>query len=201
MVKQAELPRHIVATALDLAATQGWRDTTLADIAAAAKLSFAEVNAHYASKAAILAAFSKQIDAEVLAGDDPELVDQPPRDRLFEVIMRRFDVLAPNKAAVRMIVRDLLYDPVAVLCADLALRRSMTWMLEAAHIGTSGLGGLLRVEGLAALYLSVLRVWLADDSEDMAKTMAALDRRLRQAERLVRLVGLPRRRRARAEPA
>ncbi len=203
MVKQAELPRHIVATALDLAATQGWRDTTLADIAAAAKLSLADVHAHYASKAAILAAFSKQIDAEVLAREDAELADQPPRDRLFDVMMRRFDALAPHKAAVRAIARDSLGDPAAALLGACTLAASMAWMLEAARLGASGLRGVLRIKGLAVVYVSVLRVWLDDDSEDMARTMAALDRRLRQAESLVMLCRPPRRRGARpdAEPA
>jgi hypothetical protein len=36
---------------------------------------------------------------------------------------------------------------------------------------------------LLGIYLSVLRVWLADDSADMTRTMAALDSRLRHAER------------------
>jgi AcrR family transcriptional regulator len=176
----ADVPRHIVATALDLAATQGWRDTTLADIAAAAKLSLAEVHAVYSSKAAILAAFSRDIDATVLAGDDPELAAQPPRDRLFDVMMRRFDALAPHKAAVRSMVWGTACDPAAALCGACTLASSMA-----------------RIEGLAAVYLAVLRVWLDDDSDDLAPTMAALDKRLRQAERLILLCRLPRPRRSR----
>ncbi len=182
MVKKADIPRHIVATAIGLAATQGWRDTTLGDIAAAAKLPLAEVHAHYRSKAAILAAFSRQIDAEVLAGDDPELAGQPARDRLFDVIMRRFDALSPHKVGVRAVLGDSLSDPMALVAGACALERSMAWMLAAARIESSGLGGLLRTKGLAAIYLAVLRVWLADDSGDMAATMAALDKRLRQAD-------------------
>ena len=202
MVRKSEIPRHIIATALELAATQGWRDTTLADIAEAAGVPFAEVYARFRSKAAIVSAFSGQIDAAVLAKDDPDLLDQPPRDRLFDVIMRRFDAMAPHKAAVRAIVCGSICDPEALVCASFGLRRSMTWMLEAARIDTAGLSGVVRVKGLAALYLAVLRVWFEDDSEDMARTMAALDRRLRQAERLVMLCRLPRPRSPtpRAEP-
>jgi hypothetical protein len=58
----------------------------------------------------------------------------------------------------------------------------MAWMLEAAGVSTAGLRGRLRVRALAVLYLSELRVFLRDDTEDLSKTMAALDRRLRQAE-------------------
>lgn len=189
MVKKADIPRHIVATAIGLAATQGWRDTTLSDIAAAAKLTLAEVHGHYRSKAAILAAFSRQIDAAVLAGDDPELADQPAADRLFDVLMRRFDALSPHKAGVRAILGDSLGDPFALVSGACALECSMTWMLAAARIESSGLGGSLRVKGLAAIYLAVLRVWLADDSDDMATTMAALDKRLRQVDAALAALG------------
>ncbi len=191
----ADIPHRIIAAALELAATQGWRDTTIGDIAAAAKLSLAEIAAVYPSKGAILAAVSKGIDAEVLARDDPELAGQPPRDRLFDVMMRRFDALAPHRAAVRSIVRSTACDPAAALCGACTLANSMAWMLAAAGIGTSGLIGLIRIKGLAAVYLAVMRVWLGDDSEDMSRTMAALDKRLRQAERLILLCRLPRPRR------
>ena len=197
MVKKADVPRHIVATALELAALQGWRHTTLGDVAAAAKLPLGEVLAVYPSKTAIVSAFSREIDAAVLAGDEPEIAGQPPRDRLFDVIMRRFDALAPHRDAVRAIAGATVCDPASALCGAFTFRRSMAAMLEAARIGTSGLAGLLRVKGLAAVYLVVLRVWLDDDSEDMAKTMAALDKRLRQAESLVTLA----RRRRDRDPA
>ncbi len=199
---KADMPSRIVAAALDLAATQGWRDTTLADIAAAAGLTLADVHGVFRSKEAIVAAFQRGIDAQVLAGDDAALADEPARDRLFDVIMRRFDALAPHKEAVRAILRASLCDPLAALCGACAFERSMVWMLEAARIDPAGLSGALRVKGLAGVYLATLRVWLGDDSEDMARTMAALDRRLRQAESLMMLCRLPRlrRREPEAEP-
>jgi hypothetical protein len=41
---------------------------------------------------------------------------------------------------------------------------------------------MLRVNGLAAVYLSTLYAWLNDDSPDNSRTLAALDRALKQAE-------------------
>ena len=66
------------------------------------------------------------------------------------------------------------------------MRRSMRWMLEAADLSSGGLRGELRVNALYALYLTMLRVWLHDDSDDMARTMAVLDRRLKRLDRLTR---------------
>ena len=57
------------------------------------------------------------------------------------------------------------------------------WMLEAAGIGSGGLAGRMRAAGLAVVYARAFRAWLEDDSADLGKTMAALDRGLAQAER------------------
>ena len=194
-----DVPRNVLDAALGLAALQGWRDTTLADVAEAARLPLGEVLAVYPSKAAIVSAFARTIDAKVLAADDPDLAGQPPRDRLFDVMMRRFDALGPHKQATRAIVGATLCDPAAAVCGAFVLRRSMALMLEAAHIGSTGVRGMLRVKVLAAIHLAVLRVWFGDDSDDMARTMAALDKRLRQAENLVMLCRLPGRRGAAPE--
>ncbi|MHA1108107.1 MAG: TetR/AcrR family transcriptional regulator, partial [Alphaproteobacteria bacterium] len=139
----------------------------------------------YPSRTAIVTAMMEKIDAEVLGGIDPSAFSEPPRDRLLDALMRRFDALAPYKKAIDSILRDLSCDPLAVLCAAPGFLHSMAWTLEAAGIGSSGLGGRIRTKGLAAIYLSALRVWLADDSPDLERTMAHLDRKLRRAERLV----------------
>lgn len=187
MVRKADLPKHIVHTALDLAVSRGWYNTSLADIAAAAKVPLAQLYAIYPSKGAIVAAFSKQIDEQMLAVAEEEEAEGSPRDRLFDVLMQRFDALKPHKAAVEAILADAGRDPPATLCALPRFMQSMAWMLEAAGINSSGCAGALRAKGLACVYLSTLRVWLNDETPDMARTMAALDKRLRYAERLAEL--------------
>ena len=56
-------------------------------------------------------------------------------------------------------------------------------LLEAAGIGTGGWTGACRVKGLAVVYAGTFAAWLRDETEDMSKTMAALDRNLGRAER------------------
>ncbi len=185
--KKADIPGKIVEATLDLVRLQGWRHTTMADIATAARISLADLYRHFPGKAAILASFVRSIDQAVLEGDDPEASEESPRDRLFDVLMRRFDALTPHKEAVRVIIREAGRDPLAVACGGLSFGRSMACMLEAARIDSSGVTGLLRVKGLGALYLGVVRVWMDDDTDDLSKTMAALDKRLRRAEDLLHL--------------
>ncbi|HZT50923.1 MAG TPA: TetR family transcriptional regulator [Stellaceae bacterium] len=186
---------RLIDAALTLAARQGWRRTSLAEIANEAGLKLHEAYALHRSKGAILLAFTRRIDAAVLAGADA--TGDSARERLFDTLMRRFDALKPYKDGVRAILRDSVGHPAALLALPV-LRRSMAWMLEASGISTAGCRGRLVADGTAALYLSVLRVFLADDSEDLGRTMAALDRALRRAEGLCRFVPTARREAPRA---
>ena len=173
---------RIIDAALALAADKPWRDIALAEVAEAAKLPLSEVYPVFSSKADILAGYGRRIDAAVLAGEEPDAREGSARDRLFDVLMRRFDALGPDKAAVRSILDELCRDPMVGLCGLCPFARSMAAMLEAADLSSEGLRGNLRVKGLGAIYIATLRVWLRDDSEDLARTMAALDRNLRRAE-------------------
>lgn len=179
--KPADLPKRVFDAALKLAAERGWSKIALADIAAAAELSLAELYAAYPSKTAILEALSRDVDREVLARVEVDM-KETPRDRLFDVLMKRFDALSGYRDGLAATARDARRDPFMVLCGAGQLLRSMAAMLEAAGISSAGLAGALRAKGLAAIYLATLRDWFRDDTADRAKTMAALDGRLRRAE-------------------
>ena len=162
---------------------QGWTRLSLAAIAAAAGLPILRVYRNFRSKQAILCAFSRRIDEAVLTEPPAPEADERPRDRLFDLLMRRFDALGPHKPALDVLRRELPRDPHSALAAGAALLRSMRWMLEAADIVTSGLRGALALRLTGAAYLAAMRVWQRDDSPDLAHTMAALDARLRRIER------------------
>jgi AcrR family transcriptional regulator len=190
---------RIVQAALALASERGWRDVSLADIAARAELPLLEVYEAFPSKTAILPRLIGSTDAAVLS-HGPAIGADSPRDRLFDVIMRRFDALQSRRTGTVAILRDLPYDPASSLCLAARLGRSMAWMLEAAGISSSGCTGSVKVNGLALIYLDAIRVWMNDDSPDMARTMAAVDKGLRRAEQITRSVPMRSRRGAR-EPA
>ncbi len=179
--KQADPAKHVIEVALRLAAERGWANLALADIAAAAKLPLADLYACFLSKTAILAALSRDVDRQVLAGLEG-VSEESTRDRLFDLIMKRFDALAPHRDGLSAVARDVGRDPLAALCGLGQLARSMALMLEAAGVSSSGITGAVRTKGLGAIYLATMRDWFRDDSTDKARTMAALDARLRRAE-------------------
>ncbi|MDX2288779.1 MAG: TetR family transcriptional regulator [Hyphomicrobiaceae bacterium] len=184
MIELDTLEGRIIAAALRLAAERPWREVGVRDIAEAAGTDLAEVRKSFASKADIIVAFMRRIDDEVLKKAVVPQSGQSKRDQLFEVIMSRFDALAPYRAALRSIMADQ--------AADLSLMRpalaSQAWMLEAAGIRADGPDGAVRVAGLASVYVSVLRTFLDDEDPGLARTMAVLDRRLRSGERTMGMV-------------
>jgi ubiquinone biosynthesis protein COQ9 len=172
-----------VRAALDLAATRGWRDVTLLDIAQAAGISLSDLRREFIAKNDIIRAFQKEVDAEVLAKSKAVGETQSPRDRLFDIIMTRFELITPHKPVLKRIADYLSCRPgeaATVLCSSLA---SQYWMLAGAGAKLDGPGGALRVAGLGAIYAKVFDIWLADTSPSLDKTMAALDKRLTKGER------------------
>ena len=169
-----------VAAALALAERQPWTRVALGDIAEEAGLPLAVLMQVFPSKTAILAAFQRGIDRAVLGAG--EVGEGSPRDRLFELLMRRLEALAPHRKALASIAAAAPHDPVGVLCGWGRLLHSMSTTLALAGLSADGLRGLIRVKGLAGIYGSVLPVFLRDESDDLTRTMAALDGRLQRIE-------------------
>lgn len=169
---------------LGLLSERSFAEVTLRDVASAADLGLADLYRLYPDKVALAGAFMARIDAAVLAGTprqpDPE---ETARDRLFDVMMRRYDALRTYKAPLRSLRRAGSRDPLLALALGPGLRRSMAAMLAAAALPSEGLPGALRQNGLLMIHYAVSRVFDKDDSVDLSKTMAALDSRLKMAER------------------
>ena len=169
---------------LGLVAEKGFAAVALRDVAEAAGLGLADLYRLFPDKVALVSAFLARVDAEVLAGtssqSDPE---ETVRDRLFDTMMRRYDALRPHRAALKAIRQGAERDPMLALSLGPALRRSMAAMLEAAGVPSDGLPGALRQNGLLVLHYAVSRVFDEDETGDLSKTMAALDGRLKTAER------------------
>jgi len=175
----------IVAALLALLADKPFEAIGFADVAARAGVSLAALRQEFSSTLAILAAHIKATDRAVLGADMSDMAEEPERERLFDVLMRRLEVLAPHREAVRSLLRSARRDPpLAVALNGLAVR-SQQWMLTAAGIGASGPRGVVRAQGLAVLFASLLRTWVRDEDPGLARTMAALDRALARGQRLV----------------
>ncbi len=175
----------IIVAFMSLASERGIHAIGLGEVAERAGVTLASLRETFPNKFAILVAFNRTIDLAVLA-EGPAESDSSARDRLFEVMMRRFDALAPYKPAIRRMARAARCDPALAAILHRLAVRSQRWMLAAAGLRESGLPGRLAAHGAVLVYAEVMATWLNDDDADLGKTMAALDRSLRRGERGVR---------------
>jgi AcrR family transcriptional regulator len=166
-----------------LLAEHSFAEIGLAEVAGRAGLKLSQLRAEFGSTLAIVAAHIKDIDRIVLDGGDADMAEESPRDRLFDVLMRRLEALKPYKATTRSLLRSARRNPGLAFALNAMAVRSQTWMLEAAGIGAHGPKGALRAQGAALMFARVLAVWLDDDEPGLDRTMAALDRALASGAR------------------
>ena len=178
----------IIDAAMRLAAKDGWTGLSLDRIAHEAGVGLNDLRKEFSSKADILAAFSRSVDNAVLAKSDPADLGEASRDRLFDVLMTRFELMTPYKSALGRIKDDLQFRPGEGLAQLGIAARSLYWMLAAAGIDAEGSRGALRIPGLMGLYGRVFDIWLEDDDPGLARTMASLDSRLRRGERAMQRI-------------
>ena len=111
------------------------------------------------------------------------MAEEPPRERLFDVLMRRIEAMAPYREATRSLMKSASCNPGLAFALNGLAVRSQTWMMTAAGIDAAGPRGMIRAQGLAGLFASVLRTWVDDEDEGLARTLAALDRALARGQR------------------
>ena len=176
----------LIASFFRMVADKGWSRANVAEAARVAALPLPEARVRFPGRIAVLLRLVRLADQAALA-DVP--ANGAVRDKLFDLLMRRFDVLQVHRPGVAALLRTLPSDPPTMLLLACATRRSMRWMLQAAGVSTTGLRGKLRIRGLIAVWLWTLRAWERDESADLSGTMAALDAALRRAERLATWLG------------
>lgn len=192
MSETHETDSRLVAGLWQVVAAHGWPGLSMRRVADASGIPAAEIRRRCPSPWDLLALYDRVTDQAVLEGTVPGApVDtNTPRDRVFDVLMRRIDAMQPHRAGILRLFEDLRQDPLLALLLLSRLPKSMAWMLEAAGLGSGGLAGLARAEGLTAVWLAVIRAWKDDETADLGPTMAALDRALDRAEQVARSLRL-----------
>ncbi|MAV87407.1 MAG: hypothetical protein CMM67_04100 [Rhodospirillaceae bacterium] len=160
-------------------------------IAKVVKLNKMDLNKYFTSKISILIAYNNSLDQAIFVEFKKEsentLVNS--RDQIFDIIMAKFDILNSKKDGIRHIFKKTF--PVELVAnpkSYLNLVKSMKLVLNLAGIKTNTPMGCIRVNILSGIFINSFISWLSDDSPDMSKTMASLDKGLRQAEALQSIV-------------
>lgn len=193
----------LLEAAFALIADKGWDGFSALALSETTGASLEEIHGLLPTPAALACRLGERLDRAMLAVPSDELSELSPRERLFELLMRRIDALAPFRPGLVRLRAEARAEIELALAALAGLDRMAGWLLDLACLPGHGLRGRLARRALMLAYARVFAVWLKDDSPDLDATLAELDRRLDQLERLARLrdrlaAGLGRRPRARS---
>jgi AcrR family transcriptional regulator len=175
----------IIDALMELAAERAFEDITLTDIARHAGVTLGQFRESFPSKGAVLGALTRRIDKIVLDEAADDLLDEPAKERLFDVLMRRLDAMTPYKRGLEGVVEWARRDPLSAAALNREVLNSMRFMLEAAGIDCEGAVGAVKLQGLALAWARVMEVWFHDEDAGLAATMAALDKELTRGGRIV----------------
>jgi AcrR family transcriptional regulator len=198
-MSESDAEADLLRAVFDLIAENGWGGLRMDEVARRAGRPLEEVYEAFPTQYHALRALGRRLDKAMLGIEPDELEGMSPRERLFELIMRRLDATLPYRPGLRRLGRLAALDPMALLVLCGNMDRMARWLLDAGDAGVPGpfLDGAAR-QAITLLYARVFKVWLKDETTDLARTLAELDKRLGQAERAARLArrfsGRPRRR-------
>jgi len=173
---------QLADAALKLLAKRPWQELTLAAVARGAKLKLAELQRIAPSKPRLFGLILRRIGTELAARHKAEPGET--HDRMFDVAMAWFDVLAGRKKAVRSLYEGLRRDPLSLVAARDDILETAHWLMALAEADT-GPALSLRALGFAAVLGHAVPAWL-EDGPDLAKTMARLDSDLRRGESVLK---------------
>ena len=171
----------LVTAALAAIEKGGWKALSLTALARKAKIPPATLYELCPDKRALLQLIAKRVDIAALERAIEPDENIPPRDRAFDAIIGCFESMTPLKPAIAVIHADTKGDPGAIFDVLPATVRSAFWIADSAGLSTTGWQGFLITRGIGVLLAETLAIWL-EDGEDLAKTMAHVDRRLRLIE-------------------
>ena len=190
---QAKAP-DLLVLAFEIIAATGWRGFTFTELAERSNLELTDIRKTFSGRTGLLDALNQRLDHAMLAVEGDDMEGLPPRDRVFELLMSRFEAMTPLRAGLCRLIKDARFDPGLIAMTACRLERSLAWLQDAAGLplgqGSSPLAAVrrrLQRRLLGAVYLQTLNVWASDDSPDLAKTMASLDKQLRRIESLAGL--------------
>lgn len=174
---KTELKTKAVEAALALAREADWAKISLAEIARQAGIPLSEFY-NRLDKDGIVSAIDQHFDLATSA--EPISSDETLRERIFDAAMLRFEAMEDHRSAIKSIRKSWKYAPLPRLKAARRRTRTARWLLTCAEADFRGLSA--RAIILSGILSRAEDAWEKEDSPDFTRTMAQLDRDLRDVE-------------------
>lgn len=184
VASHSSLEYKIALAVLKLAAKYDWHMITPEQISKTTRVPLSQVKRFFSSPDTRLRVILRYIDSEMIKSVGKINSKSSLHDRLFEILMARFDVLQSHRKGIISIAAACRKDPKLLQTLLQAQWLSMQKVFQLAQLDQKSTLKITKWISVFSLYHLVLWYWQHDHTKDMAKTMAVLDRVLRLGDKL-----------------
>ena len=165
-------------------AEKGWKNFSLLKFSKSQKIPAQDLKFFFRSKNEVLDKFTKMIDYKVEHNIDvEEMKSTSKKDNLFELIMLRLEAMQSYKVALKNILSGAKEKPIILKRLSKNIINSLDFYLELSSYYDDTFVDFLKKNAIFLIYSLTFRVWLNDESDDLSKTMAELDKLLSMADK------------------
>jgi hypothetical protein len=183
MNNSIEIENKYIKKGFDLINDIGWEKFSLEKLSTKEKIPINDLKVFFKCKNSIVDKFSRMIDKKIeskLRIDD--FKDSSKKDILFELIMMRFDEMEGYKGSLVKILDVSKNKPLLISIITKNVMNTMDFFLELSNSYNNYAFDFLKKNFLFFIYSITFKTWLSDDTDDLSKTMAELDKLLSTAE-------------------
>ena len=172
-----------IKLAFKLIEEKGWNDFSLEKLAKEESIKMEDLIFFFKDETKLIESFSEMIDEQVIKEVDlNEFSQNPVKDNIFELIMIRFEKLSPYKKSLDILLKQLKHEPKVLKKLTKKIFNSLDLFLEISNAKNNYVFDFLKLNIMFIIYGYTFKIWLEDDSKDMGKTMAEVDKWLSEAE-------------------
>ena len=183
MKKNSNKKTSYIKLAFKLIEEKGWNDFSLEKLAKEESIKIEDLIFFFKDETKLIESFSEMIDEQVIKEVDlNEFNQNSVKDNIFELIMIRFEMLSPYKKSLDILLKQLKYEPKTLKKLTKKIFNSLDLFLEISNAKNNYVFDFLKLNIMFIIYGYTFKIWLEDDSKDMGKTMAEVDKWLSEAE-------------------
>ena len=178
-----EIEKIYIEKGFNLINDIGWEQFSIENLSTKEKIPLNKLKVYFKCKYSIVEKFSRMIDKNIeskLRVND--FKDSSKKDILFELIMMRFDEMEEFKSSLARVLDASKKNPILISIITQNVMNTMDFFLELSNSYNNYAFDALKKYFLFLIYSITFKTWLTDNTEDLSKTMAELDRLLSTAE-------------------
>ena len=183
MKSSSETEKNFIKKGFYLINDIGWEEFSLEKLSTKENIPIEDLKVFFKCKYSIVDKFSRMVDKNIESKLKIEdFKDSSKKDILFELIMMRFDEMEEFKGSLTKILDASKNKPLLISIITKNVMNTMDFFLELSDSYNNYAFDVLKKNFLFLIYSITFKTWLSDNTEELSKTMAELDRLLSTAE-------------------